>query len=121
MSIFSNPEKEFAKIWDEIKSIFHADVQPFLEQFLKQFASADGKLILTDGIAAATALASGTSFGAVAATLVTDLLAKSQTLAAQDALQTLQQIQSALQIGKVVGNVVTPSDQKAIEAMKPTA
>jgi hypothetical protein len=114
MSIFSSIEQDFETIWDGIKGAFSADVEPVLKGFFQQFASDDGKLILTDGIAAAGALATGASFATVGATLFTDLLAKSQTLAAQDAGKVLLSVQSALQIGKVANGTLTVSDQAVV-------
>ncbi len=102
MSIFSSVEQDFESIWESIKGVFSTDVEPVLKSFFQQFASDDGKLILTDGIAAAAGLASGASFGSIGATMFTDLLAKSETIAAQDAGKTLLTVQSTYRSARLL-------------------
>lgn len=117
MSIFTDAKADIESVWAKIEGVFDADVAPYLKQFLEQFASQDGKLILTAGIEAAGQLATGTPFGAVATALVTSLLSQSETIAKADASTTLAQIQSAIQIGKVVNAVQSPSDVTAVAAI----
>jgi hypothetical protein len=119
MSIFTSIEQDFEAIWDGIKGAFNADVEPVLKSFFQQFASDDGKLILTDGIAAAAGLASGASFASIGAAMFTDLLAKSETIAAQDAGKVLLTVQSALQIGKVAAGTLTASDHAIVATAAP--
>ena len=110
MSIFTDT---FAKIWTDISGFFKEDVQPELKSFLTQFATDEGHLILTAAIAAAPALLTG-NFGVVAAQVVATVVSQSETLAAQDATKTLQQVQSALQVAKVAQNIQTPADVQIV-------
>lgn len=110
MSIFTD---FFANAWEKIKHIFHDDVEPVLETFFKQFASDEGKLILSTAIAYAPQLLTG-NFGAVSALVIKELVEKSTAIASQDTSQTLQQVQSALQIAKVSQGIATPKDQDII-------
>jgi hypothetical protein len=123
MSIFTtvrdDAEAPFEKAWAVIAPVIHDDVAPALKAFLSLFASQTGKLILTDGIAAAGGLATGVPFAAVATALVADLLAKEPAIASQDAVLTLQQIQSAIAIGKVANNILTPADKAAVASIDP--
>lgn len=110
----------FATVWDHIKHFFVEDVQPPLMAFLKQFSTDEGHLILSTAIAAAPALLTG-NFGAVAADVFAQVVSQSAKLAAQDATTTLQQVQSALQIAKVSGNITSPGDQKIVDAVSSPA
>ena len=118
MSIFANVaagiESSFDSLWARISNVFTVDVEPILKQFLKQFASADGAMILAEAMTGATALATGTAFNVVAGDVMKAVIAKSETLALQDASVTLQQVQSALQVAKVVGNITSPADTHAL-------
>lgn len=115
MSIFQNIESGFQTVWENFKGYFTADVEPILRDFLEQFATADGQLILTSAITAVATLAGGAPFATVAEELVTTLISKSETIAAQSALTTLQQVQSALSIAKITQHVVAPADTVSLE------
>lgn len=119
MSIFTTVrdgvEYPFELAWDHIKPVFVEDVAPALKSFLALFASDEGKFILQTALAAAPALLTG-NFGAISAAIVSDVIAGSVKIAAQDATITLQQVQSALQIAKVAQNIATPADQAIVAA-----
>jgi hypothetical protein len=114
MSIFTNPSKVFANVWEKISHIFHDDVEPVLLPFFEQFASDEGRLILEKGVAAADRLASGEAFGIVAASTVKDLVAQSVALAEKDVKELLLAVQSAMQIGKVAGGTLSATDQASL-------
>jgi hypothetical protein len=118
MSIFKTIGDTFDALWEKVKHIFHDDVEPAVKTFFSDFASAEGKLILTEGIEAAKQLAEGKPFGEVALELVTDLIAKSPAIAAQDAAKTLQQVQGALQIGKAANGIQSASDKELVATVE---
>ncbi|MCU1324995.1 MAG: hypothetical protein JWN34_365 [Bryobacterales bacterium] len=117
MSIFADAEAEFAAIWDSIKHVFHDDVKPAIETFLKQFSTEFGLQAVTAALAAVATLETGTPFGGVAVglanTLIADAKADAASTALLDANQILQTVQSALQVAKVANSVQTPADKTA--------
>lgn len=115
MSIFANIETEFEAIWTKFEGIFNTEIEPTLKNFLQQFATKDGQLILTSAIAAVGALTGGTPFATVAEELVTGLIKQSESIAEQSALTTLQQVQGALSVAKIAGAVVAPADTASVE------
>lgn len=105
-----------SKPWAYIKSIFTDDVEPVLGSFLHLFSTDEGKLILTTAIAEAPALATS-NWAVVAADVISKVISQSKIIASQDAVVTLTQVQSALQIAKAAASIVTPGDQAQLTAV----
>lgn len=114
MSVFTTIrdgiEYPFEQAWEHIKPVFVTDIEPVLKAFLHLFASHEGKLILETAIGMAAGIATD-GFGAVTGAVIKAVVAQSAVIAAQDAGTTLKQVQSALQIAKVAGNITTSADQ----------
>ena len=122
MSIFTNLETDFDNFWDNtVKPFLSADVEPTLKAFVQQFDSAFGAQALTAALGAVATLATGGAFATVATGLATTLFADAKADATNtaelDATQILQTVQSALQVAKAAGNVVTPADAAAATAI----
>lgn len=117
MSIFTDirddAEYPFEQAWEKVRPIFVTDIEPVLKTSLSLFSSQEGKLILTTAIAYAPKLLSG-SFGAVVIEMFSVLVEQSIALAEQNTEQTIQQIQSALQLAKVSQNIMTPGDKDIV-------
>ena len=133
MSIFTNFSKvagnveaavvaDFDSWWDgHVKPVLTTDIEPVLKKFLKQFGSQFGAQAVTAALGGVAALSTGTPFAVVTTSLATTLLNDATTDAGADATldatQVLQTIQSALQVAKIANDVVTPSDQKTVDAI----
>ncbi len=118
MSIFTNTEKEFEDIWDDIKHIFVDDVEPVMKIFFNQFAGQFGKQALDLAMTDVVKLATGAPFAEVAieaaATLYADAKADAKEDATLDAAKILQTIQSAFAVAKVATATVAPRDTTAV-------
>lgn len=105
---------------DALASEFEEDVWPYVKHFIGTLLTQAGQAALKVAPAAIALLATG-NFGAAAVSVGTAVAAEVVKDAPQDANDTLQAVQAALQVVKVATGTVTPGDAPAVAAIQAAA
>lgn len=116
MSWLSNQWDNFKTHLAVLSALFSADVWPYIKSAVLFFLTDEGKIILQASIAAAPTLA--TNFSAAVAEVAQASVAAAPSIISQDATQTLNQIQTALQLVKNTQGMVAPNDTSSLDAVK---
>lgn len=116
MSWLSNLWSSFTTELKVLGTLFSADVWPYIKSTVMFFLTDEGKIILASAIKAAPTLAS--NFSAAVSEVAADAIAAAPAIIAQDATQTLNQIQTALQLVKNTQGIVAPNDTASLQAVQ---